>query len=89
MFRNPTGRFLSVVCWIIRFLKQYRSSLVSSFKLLLFKYFWWNHVLGYTSPLSIWRQFYVGCYSSDISANPVCLTVVGGPGPVGPNGINL
>ena len=40
-------------------------------------------MLGSTAPSSVWVQFDVGCYSSEGPAEPVCLAVVGSPGPVG------
>ena len=41
-------------------------------------------MLGSTDPSSIWGQFFVRCYSSGGPAKPVCLSMIGGPGPVVP-----
>ena len=45
-------------------------------------------MLGSTSPSSIWGQFFVGYYSSEVLSDPVFLDLVGVPGTVGPTGIN-
>ena len=45
-------------------------------------------MLVYAAPLPIWGGFSVGCYFSEGPAETVCLAIVGGPGQVGPTGIN-
>ena len=43
-------------------------------------------MIGSTAPLSVWGKFSVGCYSSWVPVDPVCLAVIGGPGHVDKTG---
>ena len=45
-------------------------------------------MLGSTATSSIWGQFSIRCYSSGDLSEPVCLDIIGVPGPVGPTVID-